>query len=69
MMGARMAMLEVLFCEFSLERQMPNDHLVRALNRAVDLTVLRGQIGRFSGLGIPHLLGADRRSRHERSYR
>ena len=47
MMGARTEVQEALFYEFSLERHVPKDHLVRALDRFVDLSVLRGHLRPF----------------------
>ncbi len=37
MMGERSGVQEALFCEFSLERHVPAGHLVRAIDRFVDL--------------------------------
>ena len=56
MMGARTEVQEALFYEFSLERHVPKDHLVRALDRFVDLTVLRGHLRPFySDIGRPSI--------------
>ncbi|HYD70229.1 hypothetical protein [Azospirillum sp.] len=41
MMGERMVMQEVLFYEFSLERHVPSDHLLRSIDRFVDLSGIR----------------------------
>lgn len=38
MMGERTVIQEALFYEFSLERHVPAGHLVRAIDRFVDLT-------------------------------
>ncbi len=50
MMGERGVMQEALFYEFSLERHVPVGHLVRAIDRFVDLSGIRahltGAIGR-----------------------
>jgi hypothetical protein len=37
MMGERRVMQEALFYGFSLERQVPSDHLLRKIDRFVDL--------------------------------
>jgi transposase len=41
MMGERAVMQEALFYEFSLERHVPDDHLLRRIDRFVDLSDLR----------------------------
>ena len=41
MMGERTVMQEPLFYEFSLERHVPDDHLLRGIDRFVDLSGLR----------------------------
>jgi len=38
MMGERTVAQEALFYEFSLERNVPVDHLLRSIDRLVDLT-------------------------------
>ena len=38
MMGARRVMQEALFYSFSLERHVPDDHLLRQIDRFVDLS-------------------------------
>ncbi len=43
MMGERTVMQEAPFYEFSLERHVPADHLLRAIDRFVD--VLRSHLG------------------------
>jgi hypothetical protein len=40
-MGERRVAQEALFYEFSLERHVPADHWVRAIDRFVDLAVKR----------------------------
>ena len=54
MMGERRVDQGSLFYEFSLERHVPADHLLRAIDRFVDLTVygfgLRHSIARWVGL-------------------
>jgi len=37
MMGHRQVEQAALFCEFSLERNVPADHLLRSIDRFVDL--------------------------------
>ena len=41
MMGERTVMQEALFYEFSLERHVPADHLLRSIDRFVDLSAIR----------------------------
>src|SRR5271166_5187954 len=41
MMGERQVMQEALFYGFSLERHVPDNHLLRKIDRFVDLTGLR----------------------------
>jgi hypothetical protein len=41
MMGERTMMQEALFYEFSLERHVPSDHLLRSIDRFVDLAGVR----------------------------
>jgi hypothetical protein len=41
MMGERRVAQEALFYEFNLERHVPADHLLRAIDRVVDLSSLR----------------------------
>lgn len=56
MMGERTVAQEQLFYEFSLERHVPADHLLRAIDRFVDLTDLREQLRSFySDLGRPSI--------------
>ena len=38
MMGERTVMQEALFYEFSIERQVPADHLLRSIDRFVELS-------------------------------
>ena len=52
MMGERRVAQEALFYEFSLERHVPADHLLRAIDRVVDLSGLRTHLRPFySDLG------------------
>jgi hypothetical protein len=41
MMGERRVAQEALFYEFSLDRHVPGDHLLRAIDRYVDLSGMR----------------------------
>ena len=41
MMGERTVMQEALFYEFWLERHVPADHLLRSIDRFVDLSGMR----------------------------
>jgi hypothetical protein len=41
MMGGRRVMQEALFYGFSLERHVPDDHLLRNIDRFVDLSEVR----------------------------
>jgi hypothetical protein len=43
MMGERRVMQEALFYGFSLERHVPDGHLLRKIDRFVDLTGLRAR--------------------------
>ena len=42
MMGERQVQQDALFYEFSLERHVPEKHLLRAIDRFVDLSGVRG---------------------------
>src|SRR5918997_3929204 len=56
MMGERMAAQEALFYGFSLERHVPADHLLRSIDRFVDLSGLREQLRPFySETGRPSI--------------
>ena len=44
MMGERRVMREALFYGFSLERHVPNEHLVRKIDRFVDLSEVRAHL-------------------------
>jgi hypothetical protein len=41
MMGERTVMQEALFYSFSLERHVPSDHLLRKIDRFIDLSGVR----------------------------
>ena len=47
MMGERRVAQEALFYEFSLERHVPADHLLRAINWVADLSGLRAPLRPF----------------------
>jgi transposase len=54
MMGDRRVDQGALFYEFSLERHVPQDHLLRAIDRFVDLEGVRGHLRSFySPIGRP----------------
>lgn len=54
MMGERMVVQEALFYEFSLERHVPAHHLLRAIDRFVDLSGIRAHLRPFySDTGRP----------------
>jgi len=47
MMGERTVAQEALFYEFSLERHVPSDHLLRSIDRFVDLSGIRDHLRPF----------------------
>src|SRR3954447_3142733 len=56
MMGERTVAQEALFYEFSLERHVPADHLVRGIERFVDLSGIRDHLRPFySEMGRPSI--------------
>jgi transposase len=56
MMGERAVAQEALFYEFSVERHVPADHLLRSIDRFVDLSDLRGQLrAYYSDIGRPSI--------------
>ena len=56
MMGERRSGQEALFYEFSLERHVPADHLLRSIDRFVDLDGLRCELAPFySEMGRPSI--------------
>ncbi len=56
MMGSRTVMQEELFYGFSLEQHVPADHLLRAIDRFVDLSDIRGKLAPFySAIGRPSI--------------
>jgi transposase len=56
MMGEQRVMPEALFYGFSLERHVPSDHLLRRIDRFVDLSELRGHFEPYySEVGRPSI--------------
>src|ERR1700747_2250145 len=56
MMGERRVMQEALFYGFNLERHVPSDHLLRKIDRFVDLSEVRAHLGPFySDVGRPSI--------------
>lgn len=56
MMGERAVIQEALFYEFSIERHVPSDHLLRSIDRFVDLSDLRTHLRPFySEIGRPSI--------------
>src|ERR1700730_9215458 len=54
MMGHRQVEQAALFYEFSLERHIPADHLLRSIDRFVDLEQVRQRLATFySSIGRP----------------
>src|ERR687898_2765763 len=56
MMGARQVDQAALFYEFSLDRHVPDDHLLRSIDRFVELDALRRELAPFySAIGRPSI--------------
>src|ERR1700689_5071156 len=56
MMGERTVMQEALFYGFSLERHGPNDHMLRKIDRFVDLSAIRAHLQPYySEMGRPSI--------------
>ena len=56
MMGERRVTQEALFYGFSLERRVPDNHLLRKIDRFVDLTEVRAHLGPYySDVGRPSI--------------
>ncbi len=56
MMGERTVVQEALFYEFGLERHLPADHLLRSIDRFVDLSGIRAHLRPFySEIGRPSI--------------
>ncbi len=55
-MGERMVAQEVLFYSFNLDRHVPADHLLRSIDRFVDLSAIREHLRPFySETGRPSI--------------
>jgi hypothetical protein len=50
MMGERRVMQEALFYGFSLERHVPDNHMLRKIDRFVDLSDLRAHLGPITAM-------------------
>jgi hypothetical protein len=50
MMGHRQVEQGALFYDFSLERHVPADHLLRSIDRFVELGALRRELARSTAL-------------------
>lgn len=56
MMGHRQVEQAALLYEFSLERHIPTDHLLRSIDRFVDLEQVRQELAPFySSIGRPSI--------------
>ena len=56
MMGDRQVRQDALFYEFSLERHVPAEHLLRSIDRFVELDGVRRELAPFySDLGRPSI--------------
>ena len=56
MMGERRVMQEALFYGFNLERHVPDDHLLRKIDRFADLSEVRAHLGPYySDVGRPSI--------------
>src|SRR5476651_2251731 len=56
MMGERTVMQEALFYGFSLERHVPSDHMLRSIDRFVDLSGVRAHLEpHYSAVGRPSI--------------
>jgi transposase len=56
MMGDRTVMQEALFYGFSLERHVPSDHMLRSIDRFVDLSGVRAHLEPYySAIGRPSI--------------
>jgi hypothetical protein len=56
MMGERRVMQDALFYGFNLERHVPDDHLLRKIDRFVDLSEVRAHLGPYySDVGRPSI--------------
>ena len=48
MMGARTVAQEALFYSFSLENHVPADHMLRSIDRFVDLSGIRAHLASYT---------------------
>jgi transposase len=56
MMGERTVLQEALFYGFSLERHVPSDHMLRSIDRFVDLSGVRAHLEPYySAMGRPSI--------------
>lgn len=56
MMGPKQEAQEALFYEFSLEHHVPADHLLRSIDRFIDLSGVRSHLAPFySSTGRPSI--------------
>jgi hypothetical protein len=56
MMGERVETQAALFYEFDLERHVPGDHLLRSIDRFIDLSGIRARLRPFySAIGRPSI--------------
>lgn len=57
MMGSQRSAQRAFLYEFSLEDHVPQDHLIRAIDRFVDLAKIRNQLAPFYSMtGRPRLI-------------
>jgi len=54
MMGERRVRQDALFYEFSLERHVPEKHLLRSIDRFVELDGLRQELARSTARWVGH---------------
>ena len=60
MMGERTVMQEALFYSFSLERHVPNDHMLRKIDRFIDLSGVRALLDLTTATWVdPRSIGVD----------
>ena len=67
MMGERRMIQEALFYGFSLERHVPDNHMLRRIDRFVDLSGVRAHLEPYySDVGRPRLIPTDDPDAHRR---
>jgi hypothetical protein len=54
MMGHRQVEQAALFYEFSLDKHIPPDHLLRSIDRFVELDELRRELAAFTATSVGH---------------